>query len=180
MIAVYSPVGRCGKTSLALRVIGTEAYGKWLYVGLEDYSFFAEEEDTFFYYVKEREENRVLEWMARCGGRIPSAGSPFDSRQMNREDAQWLHLVLNKSESYRGAVWDIGTGVLSDPEFFLVFDALLVPYLSEEKAMAKRSRFERLLRMHGLEDVLEQVRFVDMGRQDEITDKLEELFGTHF
>lgn len=176
MIAVYSPVGRCGKTSLALRVIETEAYGEWLYVGLEDYSFFTEEADAFFYYVKEREENRVLEWMAQCGGKICSAGSPFDTRQMNQEDLKWLHLVLNKSQSYRGAIWDIGTGALSDPEFFLVFDALLVPYLAEEKALAKRSRFERLLQLHGLDDVLEQIRFVDMGRQEDITDKLEELF----
>lgn len=180
MIALYSPVGRCGKTSLALRITEQEMHGKCLYIGLEDYSSFHEEEgrdtEVFFYFVKERREDRVLEWIAQSGGKISSAGSPFDTKQIGGEDIKWLQTVMQKSESCRGTVFDIGTGVLAELEVFLLFDVLIVPYLTEEKAMRKKENFERLLHLCGLSDVLEKTWFIDMEREEQIRERMEELF----
>ncbi len=179
MVAFYSPVGRCGKTSLALETVKKGKYGRWLYVGMEDYSFFEEEgknPDVFFYFVKERKEDKVLEWMEQSEGLIPSASSPFDTKQLEKEDLEWLQKVLEKCEYYRGGIFDIGTGVLKDFNLFLVFDALIVPYLTEKKAMVKKEKFERMLKIYGLDDVMEKIWFINMEREEEINEKMEAVF----
>lgn len=186
MVAIYSPVGRCGKTTLALEVVHGEDYGRWLYIGMEDYSSFSGEQsseeietgidpDDFFYYVKERQEETLLTLVKQSNGIIGSGSSLFDTRQIESEDVVWLKNVLQKSD-YGGVVFDMGTGILMEPDIFSLFDCLVVPYLKGEISMIKKQNFEKLLMLHGLEALQEKITYINMSNQNEVADKLEEIF----
>lgn len=185
MVAVYSPVGRCGKTTMALRVAENESYGRWLYIGMEDYSSFPLQQestdmaedtaaaDNFIYYLKEHQAEKLLALMEKSAGKIASGWSVFDRRQINTEDMAWLKNVLRDS-GYHGMVCDFGTGVLQSFDFFSLFDYILVPYLKEEKALIKKNNFQSLLKLYELED--EKIRFIDMENKQEVTEQMDEVF----
>lgn len=180
MVAVYSPVGRCGKTSLALEVVQREDYGRWLYIGMEDYSSFPAAENNitmeeFLYYVKERQGEKLLGLMEESGGMIVSGRLIFDVRQITKEDMQWIRPVLLES-NFDGMVFDIGTGVLQNYEIFSAVDDLVVPYLSEGTAMIKKQNFESGLDVLGMAEIKEKIRFVNMECQQEIVLVMEEIF----
>ena len=70
LCGMYSPIGRCGKTTMILDVLGNNTYGKWLYIGMEEYSFLWEpsqegtyNREDFLYFVKERNEEKVKKMM---------------------------------------------------------------------------------------------------------------------
>lgn len=162
MLAVCSPVGRCGKTALALRLAER---GRGLYLGMEDYGSFPEEEelmaDRFYYYVKERRADRVAGLLAQCGGRIATGSSPFDMKQIGAAELGWLREQAQLTGSFQRIVVDLGTGVVEEPEFFAAFDGLVVPYLAKE-GNAKEGRFKRLLKKAGVGMPDGQVRYVNM------------------
>lgn len=180
MAAVYSPIGRCGKTSFALEIAKNECYGKWLYIGMEDYSSFREKEersgkgDTFLYFVKERQKQKLLELIEE-DGIIASAFSFFDTKQIEKDDVEFIESVLKES-TYEGAIFDIGSGVLSDFSIFSLFEVIVVPYLSAESAMIKKERFEQLLYLYGLEEVISKIHYINMESSREVLEKMEELF----
>lgn len=181
MAVVYSPIGRCGKTSFALEIAKNECYGKWLYIGMEDYSSFREKgeqegkADDFLYYVKEREKEKLIELIEESDGIIPSAFSIFDTKQLDRKDLEFIEEVLQES-SFEGAVFDIGSGVLQDFTIFSLFEVIVVPYLSAESAMIKRERFEQILYLYGLEEVISKLQYINMEKSQEVLEKMEELF----
>lgn len=183
IVAMYSPVGRCGKTELALEIARDERYGKWLYIGMEDYSFFGddyrEEEkrtESFLYYIKEREKAKLLSLIEGSSGIIPSAFSPFDTRRMEKEDFKWFIEIFREYYGYNGILFDFGTGVIQDFETFLLFDFLLVPYLTEEKSIAKKEKLERLLEAYGLEEIKKGIKFLNMQKKEDVREKLDKLF----
>lgn len=183
-VAIYSPVGRCGKTTLALDVVKDGMFGNWLYLGMEDYSSF---EDTgngkrsfiaeqVLYYWKERKGDKLLQLIGQAEGILPTGGFPTDRKQIDQEDMQWLKEVLIPSR-YRGIICDIGSGILQDLQMLEVFDAVIVPYVTEERALVKKSHFEKLMEQRELTHILERVWFVNMGVQKEIRDMKNKMFG---
>ena len=180
MIAVYSPIGRCGKTAFALSALEQNTYGGWLYIGMEDYSSLPALENAeggaFLYYMKERNETKVMQWIEESGGRIPSAGSPFDTKQIEEEDIEWFRGILDRCGNCKGAIFDIGTGVLKDYELFLLFDVVVVPYLTGEKELAKKERFEQLLNLYGMEHLRDSFYFINMEKEEEVAAGKKELF----
>lgn len=181
MAAVYSPIGRCGKTSFALEIAKNECYGKWLYIGMEDYSSFRETEersgigDTFLYYVKERKKKKAAELIEESNGIIASAFSIFDAKQIEKNDVEFIEEILRES-SFEGAIFDVGSGILQDFSILTLFDVIVVPYLSAESSMIKKERFEQLLYLYGLEEVLSKIQYINMERSKEVLEKMEELF----
>lgn len=185
MVVVYSPVGRCGKTTMALRVAENESYGKWLYIGMEDYSSFpvqqertdnmenAVDSDNFIYYLKEHQAEKLLALAEKSAGRIASGWSVWDRKQIDAEDMAWLKNVL-KDSGYYGMVCDFGTGVLQSYDIFSLFDYILVPYLKEEKALIKKNNFESLLKLYELDE--EKIRFINMEDKQEVMEKMDEVF----
>ena len=187
MIAVYSPVGRCGKTSFALELVRNEEFGSWLYVGMEDYSFWHRENEKeeyggydggaeqLLYYIKERQEGKVLSILEESNGIIPSAFSPFDTKLMEERDFQWLFEVIQMCNVYAGGIFDIGTGILQNLEWLNLFDYIVVPYLEEEKAMAKQQQLKELIQAFGMEELMEKMGFVNMGKRKEVLNQMEEI-----
>lgn len=196
MVAIYSPVGRCGKTSLALEVVRNETYGKWLYIGMEDYSSFpvvADNEEIpaaqdtirgvkytigmedFLYYLKERQDEKILTLIEQSDGVIPSGRLLFDTRQITKEDMLWIRNILRHS-GFCGVVFDIGTGVLQDYEIFTVFDYLLIPYLPEEAALIKKENFERGLDWAGAAFMKEKILYVNMEDRKQVVEVMKTIF----
>ncbi len=174
VIAIYSPVGRCGKTTLALEIVQQEKYGRWIYIGMEDYSSFSgeglsggTESRDFFYHVKERQEDKLLSIIESSNGVIDSGRSLFDTRQMEYADMEWLMEVLPKCE-HTGAVFDIGTGVLADFRILSLFDHVLVPYLKGEISMIKKKNFEEMLAMYCDDVIARQIDFINMSNRNEV------------
>lgn len=163
VVAVYSPVGRCGKTMMLLDYVRNQPERQWLYIGMEDYGEVDKEPgDELLYYIKERRTEKVIEKIERSDGVMASPFSPFDSKTVNREDAVWLMEVLKQQTKYQGVWLDIGTGILQRIEVLTVFDKVIVPYLSEKTALKKKEHFIELVKAYGLEEWLEQVHFLDM------------------
>lgn len=179
IIAIYSPVGRCGKTSLALEFVKSGRCGRWMYIGMEDYSFLESsnigDSELFLYFVKERNREKVKDLIEAAQGVLPSAFSPFDTRQVGKADIQWLLEMLQENHVYNGIVFDIGTGVLQDFESFLLFDVIVVPYLPDDKSMEKRKQFESLVIAYDLEEVVGKLRFINMKEKNQIMHQIEEI-----
>lgn len=179
IVAIYSPVGRCGKTTMALDVAGSGRYGKWLYMGLEDYSSFENGNnettvgmDEALYYWKERREDKLLQIM-ECADNVLATGTSFmDGKQIDAEDVRWIRSLLLKSR-YKGIILDIGSGILQDLQLFQEFDKVVVPYITEKRALVKKRNFERLMDSQDMDKNL--LYFVDMDK--EILKVKKEVFG---
>lgn len=163
VVAVYSPVGRCGKTTMMLEhVHGQE---EWLYIGMEDYGV-VKEDDALLYYIKERKREKVTGLLEESSGVISASYSPFDAKTIDREDMVWLVELLKKQTGYQGVLVDMGTGVLQQIDVLTVFDKVIVPYVREETALKKKERWIQLVKAYGYEEWLEQVSFLDMHQAD--------------
>lgn len=182
LVAIYSPVGRCGKTSLARKVVKGGAYGRWLYVGMEDYSSFALQEsehiltDELLFYWKERREQKLVELLEQMGDMVMTGTSYFDLKRITKEDMRWFHKIVANMD-YRGIVVDMGSGVLGSLQVLEVCSAVIVPYVEEEYANRKREHFENLLLAQGLISCKDKLHYLNMVNSKEVTEKMEMLFG---
>ena len=181
--AIYSPVGRCGKTRLALEIAKNADYG-WIYVGMEDYGWLEQQQednpekagDALLYYVKERNKEQVFKIMEECQGIIPSAFSPFDSKILGKKEWEWLVHTMQEYNGCSGVLFVVGTGILQYPAWLCVFDYIVVPYLKEQPALNKKEKFEALIEAYGLYEIQEKLRFVDMGNEEDIRKSKQELW----
>lgn len=186
--AVYSPVGRCGKTSLAMHLVKQGQYGRWLYIGMEDYSFLwarvkepedvmFSETDSFLYYIKEQNDEQLSLLMRESQGIIPSAFSPFDTKCLEKEDFQWLLEWLQGMEGYAGFIFDFGTGVMSEISILTLFDYIIVPFVQQEKELQKLEQFNDLINAYGLSGLNNRLLYVNMESEKEQNMILEKIGG---
>ena len=183
LYATYSPVGRCGKTTMLLDEIEQKRFGNWLYIGLEEYSFLWKEEgetfncrEDFLYFLKERKEEKLLQMINEYKDQLSICGSPFDKKELNKADFVWLKQVLQQT-NYQGVLLDIGTGILKDLEIFSVFDKIIVPYLNNEQSVNKKIHFEELLKLQGMENILEKIIAIDMGNKEDRESKIRQALS---
>ncbi len=179
-VAIYSPIARCGKTGLALDIAKSNCYGRWMYIGLEDYGSFEHADgdtkpDEAIYFWKERKTDAFLEVVAQLEGVLGTGTSLFDRKQLDEQDYRWLKEEALK-EKYRGIIFDLGSGVVTSPDIFDVFDYILVPYVRGEYAMQKKHRFERMLKQHEMEGILRRCCFVCMDDPKEVEGAKEMIF----
>ena len=166
---IYSPIGRCGKTTLATNYVRGDTNGKWLYVGMEDYGGEMAGKngaEDFMYYIKEKNEEHMTNIITSCGGIIPSSFSPFDTRLVDREDVLWFFNVFEKLVEYRGVLFDMGTGVLRDFEVLTAFEYVIVPYIKDNKSLEKKKQFEELMEAYELEELKGKLHYLDMSPGD--------------
>ena len=165
---VISPIGRCGKTNLAISLcMGDEVRGG-LYIGMEEFSSFYDREDVIsntIYLVKERaagfteyvdahtvklDDYSVLGYMR----------SYLDAMELTGEDVRWMIDKFREWCRYTTVVFDIGQAVLKDLTVLSAFDMVIIPELSDEQSQEKISTFERLLESVELGKVAKRMRRV--------------------
>lgn len=152
VILVYSPLGRCGKTSFALSLAGLSGEKPNLYLAFEELSSIKEEGqmEEIILAIKERMDNVVSKVQAlssRNGNReILSASRSFlDSRVLQYEDWEWFLDQLKKSGFFERIVVDMGNGCLTDVRMLTLFGRWYLPVLGDEISVRKMERFEELL-----------------------------------
>lgn len=151
--AVYSPIGRCGKTNLA-RGICANYMGRSLYIGFEEYGSFEDEtgiSQELLYYMKNKDEGfhvRLKQFSIQEGQSylVPSPRCYLDLRMLEREDIEWLLEQLKEEGTYERIVFDIGTGSLFDFSIFSLFDRIFIPTLEGETANRKKENFLKFIR----------------------------------
>lgn len=161
ILGVYSPVGRCLKTSFALTLGQLAAREKpVLYLNLEEYSGFEELFGKSFtgtlsdllYFVRQGDHNLTvrLNSMVETVGQldfVPPVQSPMDIRGTSWQD--WVCLIqeIVLHSSYEVLILDIGNGI---DEVFQLLDLckrIYMPVCSDGLSECKIIQFENLLRL---------------------------------
>lgn len=151
--AVVSPVGRSGKTKLAMALCSNDEVRGGLYIGCEEYGY--RDVNTMadiMFLVKSRSDGLVdfLEGSVETVegsnmGMIRSALSYQDIREMEREDFSWFIDRLVEWGRYTTIVFDIGGGALSDVEIFRCFHRIFMPVLNDTISIRKLDAFDAML-----------------------------------
>ena len=168
ILGVYSPLGRCLKTSFALtlgQVLARER--AVLYLNLEEYSGFEElmgkgfsyNLSALLYYVRQDNQNLVMKMNSMIQtvnnlDFIPPVQAPGDICGTSWED--WEHLLreIELHSSYEVIILDIGSGI---DEIFQMLDKckrIYMPVLSDTMSVSKIAQFENLLRIWDYPQVL--------------------------
>ena len=165
-IAVFSPLGRCGKTTLARALARAEESRGGLYIGMEEYADRTVHSEVL--YQIHRRSPDVYEAVVReltseegvCCLRLSDTYS--DLLDVQRSDLEWFHEQLLQPERYRTLIYDVGGASLSSPEVLECFDHILMPVLPGNVAVGKVERFRSSLREAGLGGLLCRIHQVEL------------------
>lgn len=168
IIGVYSPIGRCLKTSFSLTLGQLIAREKTvLYVNLEEYSGFEElfghsfsgSLSDLLYYVRQGEQNLMakISSVVQSAGQmdfIPPVQSPLDIRGASLEE--WICLIreISRKSSYEVMILDIGNGI---DEVFQLLDLcsrIYMPVCPDRMSGYKVAEFEKLMQAREYPQVL--------------------------
>lgn len=154
--AVYSPVGRCGKTRLAQGICS--CYADSLYIGMEEWQHHntagtagdAFAADRFIYNLLGRNPSVVdcIESYPKepFGFRHIVCSADFmDNRQLEAGHIEWLCGLLRQQSAYKRIVFDINTASLSGMDVLGIFDKVLVPVLDDAASEKKLDMFRSLV-----------------------------------
>lgn len=179
LIGVYSPIKRCGKTSLALAL--GEAYAaksRVLYINLEDFSGFREMlgreyrmdiSDLIYFYREEKEGTAArAEQMAeklRGMDYLPPAVCPADLRAVRAgEWREWLLLLMQSR--YDVIIVEPGELVDGVEEILSLCEKIYVPVRGDRVSRAKLSDYENYLILSGWESIKSRMKRQPMPSED--------------
>lgn len=170
MIGVYSPIGRSGKTNLALAL--AKETGS-LYIGMEEYSNLVEGRTTmsdFCYWIRKKEEMivRKVEEHTIMEDEVAKLVSPLtymDLKELTVEEYAWFFEKLKQCGKFHKVVVDIGSGSLCSYSFLALFHQVFVPILSDVSSEKER-HFRRVLQFVGLEKSSTKFEYIIVPRQD--------------
>lgn len=171
--AVFSPLGRSGKTRFAKGL--TYHYGDGIYFGLEEYPPMGMEvyKQEFSYYLSQM-NSRLVEDITNMevdqrGCRYVQLVEYFkDAECIGKTQIEWLLNYLRDSLKFKIITFDIGGAVLSDLEILDLFDVIYVPVIEDAVSGLKLDRFLHLLREQGLEAVVGKMRYIRVPCEGEL------------
>ena len=170
ILGVYSPLGRCLKTSFALTLGQILAKEKAvLYLNLEEYSGFEELMGKGFshnlsdllYYV--RQDNQNL--LHRMNGMIQTVNNldyiapvqtPADIRGTAWQDWEKLFRMITTDSQYEVIVLDIGNGTDENFQLLSLCKRIYMPVLADAMSACKIAQFENLVRIWDFPQILER------------------------
>ncbi len=169
---IYSPLGRVGKTSLALtmgQILAREH--AVLYLNFEWYSgfefFFQRTWDNHFsdliYYVKQRADN-LTERLGRMSASLNDMDylapvvSPSDISTAGIQDWDFLFDELELRSPYEYLILDLGNGPEDLVRILDRCDKIFMPILDDGLSQGKIAQFETLLRLWDAMPVLEKIK----------------------
>lgn len=179
---IYSPVGRCGKTTLSLGICNH--YKKALYIGLEEYSGFSDEYsylyetgEKFKYYLanKNKQVFDLLDNVAETskGFKVIVADGFFDGdTQQTHKNIAWLCNELRIRGLYHRVVFDIGVGSLGDVKELEIFDRIYIPVLRDKISSMKLNRFKEIIELQELKDLMKKFVYVEVPESDYDAEKI--------
>lgn len=170
IIGVYSPLGRCLKTSFALtlgQILAKER--AVLYLNMEEYSGFEEligkgfahDLGDLLYYVRQDHANLLHKMNSMIQSMnnldyIPPVQTPADIRGTAWQDWERLLQMLISDSSYEVVVLDIGCGIEDNFQLLDLCRRIYMPVLSDAVSQCKIAQFENLVRIWDFPQILEK------------------------
>ena len=170
ILGVFSPLGRCLKTSFALTLGQILAKDKAvLYLNMEEYSGFEEllgkgfahNLSDLLYYVRQDNQNLLhkMNSMVQTIGNldyIPPVQMPADIRGTAWQDWEQLIRMITTESSYEVVVLDMGSGIDDNFQLLDLCRRIYMPVLSDAVSMCKIAQFENLVRIWDFPQILEK------------------------
>lgn len=170
ILGVFSPLGRCLKTSFALTLGQILAKDKAvLYLNMEEYSGFEEllgkgfahNLSDLLYYVRQDNQNLLhkMNSMVQTIGNldyIPPVQMPADIRGTTWQDWEQLIRMITTESSYEVVVLDMGSGIDDNFQLLDLCRRIYMPVLSDAVSMCKIAQFENLVRIWDFPQILEK------------------------
>lgn len=175
ILGVFSPVGRCGKTTFALALGQCLAKSKAaLYFNFETDSGLRQlmrgtwdrDISDLIYYIRRGDRNltvRLLPLIRELDslGIVPPCPSPTELYEVQTEEWHCLFESLRRDSSYEVLILDLGELPLFNPEILDECDLIYTPVKNDETARAKISQFEDELRSRDL-DMSSRIRYLQI------------------
>ncbi len=175
LLAVYSPIHRIGKTTLAI-ALGKELAktGRTLYLNLEEYADvggrFIEADgknlSDLLYFLRQEGEDialRISTMIAHIGDLeyIPPVLLGADLREISLEEWQEFLTSVLEETVYETVILDLGESIQGLLEILQFCDKIYMPVLEDGISRQKVQRFEEMLRQMGLSGMEQKTeRFV--------------------
>ena len=172
---IYSPVGRCGKTTLAKGIC--QNYEDSLYIGFEEYSaeldgiidiqIYKELYERFMYYLLGKNIlilDTVKEICKKTGKNKFVALDYMDLRQIDASHIEWLLRLMREQDIYKRVVFDLGAGILNDLNFILPFDKVFVPMLNNSYSKNKVDFFKMLVSDKKYSGLEKKIKYVEVPK----------------
>lgn len=191
VLSVYSPIGRCLKTSLAL-TLGQQLVkeGTVLYIGLEEFSGFSkfidgqcksDFSDVLYFF---RQGNldimrlRSLAYTWKEMDYLPPVRYPEDLEQLTGEEAGTLVEKLAAEMGYHYIIVDVGRPGRNLLPILECCDVIYMPVKEDGVSSSKLEEFEEYLDITGHQPMREKIRRVKLpyhssfGRRDTYAEQL--------
>lgn len=165
LICVFSPLGRCGKTTLARNLAWH--MGSSIYFGMEDYlplGDFDWEEQLSYYLLSK--DLRLLDYIDRLPLNEREISYMYltdtyqDSADISFDNLNWLISEIKNRRELNGIIFDIGQCSLGDWRIFSLFDSVIVPCLKDEVSIKKLEYFKKILEQRSTREVINKMKYI--------------------
>ena len=171
VIGIYSPVGRCLKTSFALTLGQLMSKERAvLYLNLESCAGFEELFDTTYertlsdviYYFRQKQENLLHHLNSTICSMdnldyLPPVSFPQDIATITMTEWQQLLEFLKEESQYEVIILDIGEGVEDVCGMLELCDHIFMPTKQDFVSQAKMLQFEKLLELCVRQEVVSKI-----------------------
>lgn len=168
VIAVYSPIGRCGKTRLARALTANDEVRGGLYVSMEDFGVdISLSGNEILYLLKSRSpelEKLIFERITTENGiNVLNLSSTYlDTHDVSFDDVELLKGYLLKAGRFTSIVFDFGSAAIEDFRILSLFDRIYMPVLRDEVSLKKLEVFVKMLKDMGLRSIISKLISVDV------------------
>ena len=180
ILGIYSPVHRCGKTTLALSLgLARAARGKTLLLSLEEYA-------GVYGRIAAESSNSLSELLlAHCTGRyrwselqsrlssfgalklLPPVRSAEDLSLLPPEELAALVQRIADESAYRNLILDFGSFGRRALELLEICDRVFMPVLGDPLSALKLASFREYLERSGREKLLEKIETMELPNERE-------------
>jgi hypothetical protein len=157
-IAVYSPLGRCGKTRLAKALAAMDEVRGGLYIGMENFSEEYNDSDTDILYLLKQRSPDLGTALGKSVKQLSdfsvlyASGAYIDTHDVLGTDIEKLNQELDGLGRFSTVCYDIGSAAFTDLSIFSHFDLIYMPVLEDEVSKKKLRRFRQLAISMGMQE----------------------------
>ncbi len=182
VIGVYSPVGRCYKSTFAVTLgMMLAERAPSIYLSFEDYpgisSMLPEARDItetggrddlsdiLYYRRVSKEENGRLFHAVRNSGKLsylPPVSCPADIRSAKPEELASIAAAMGGSELYRYLILDVGSAVADPLPLLALCGRIFVPGRRDKASESKIAAFQEYLGSIGQDNILRRLEYVSV------------------
>jgi cellulose biosynthesis protein BcsQ len=178
IIGIYSPINRCGKTSLSINLANL-IKEEVLLINLEEFSEVLEYlhiesefnlSDLMYFFLKNTDNLSIkLEAVVKKRDNfyiIPPLDNPEDLYDISTDI--WVDFILGIRNlgRYKCIILDISNVVRECIQIFEICSHILVPYIDDRRSMNKMNKFDAYVNSRAGENSLNKIHKVNMGDEN--------------